>query len=77
MLSEPGSPELSGDEDNVEGEDNSDEPAFLTGDEWMPEDDGLPAHVEILARDQLTADFQLHAARAGTLLNTPALAERV
>lgn len=61
LVSEPGSPEQSEDEDEVENDGNPDpdEPKFLSDDEEPL------AHVEISARDQLTAGFQLHSARAG------------
>lgn len=64
LVSEPESPELSGDEDEVknDGNQDADEPEFLTDDEEPP------THVEIPARNRLTADFQLHATRAGMLL---------
>ena len=64
LVSDPGSPELSeADEDEVEGNEGLDinEPEFLTDDEETP------VHVEISARDQLTADFQLRATQAGML----------
>jgi hypothetical protein len=64
LVSEPGSPESSEDEDENDGSLDADEPAFLTDDEEPP------VHVEISARDQLTADFQLRATRAGMLLIT-------
>jgi len=61
LVSDPGSPEVSEDEDGEDGEMRSgEEPAFLTDDE----DQGV-ARVEISARDRLTANYQLSAARAG------------
>jgi len=64
LVPEPGSPELSGDEDDVEndGIPGADEPEFLTDEE------GPPAHVEISVREQLTAGFQLRAAQASMSL---------
>lgn len=63
LVSDPGSPELSEDDDETGSNGNldPDEPELLTDDE------GPPAHVQILATDQLSADFQLRAAKAGTL----------
>ena len=65
LVPEPVSPELSESKDEVE-EDESldpDEPDFLSDNEESP-----LSHTEILAMEQLTAGFQLHAARAGILL---------
>ena len=60
LVSEPGSPEVSEDEDTQDGEmGDGDELGYLT-------DDDECAHVEISARDRLTANYQLSAARAGT-----------
>lgn len=66
LVPEPGSPESSENEDGPEGDENQDpdEPDFLS-DEEPP-----LVHVEIPAREQLNADFQLYAAKAGMLLNT-------
>lgn len=60
LVPEPGSPMLSEDEDESEdgGLDYA-EPEFVSDDE------GPPVRVEIPARAQLTADFQLRAAKAG------------
>ena len=71
LVSEPGSPELSEDGDEAENnrEQNANDPEFLTDDEVSP------THVEISAREQLTADFQLRAARAGMSLITITLCE--
>jgi len=65
LVSEPGSPELSSkDEDEMENRNlGPDEPQFLSDDEEAP-----LVHVEISATEQLTADFQHHAARAGMSL---------
>ena len=65
LVPEPDSPELSEDEDEVEGDGSldADEPNFLTDDE-----EPAPVHVEIPARERLTADFQLRATKAGALL---------
>jgi hypothetical protein len=78
LLPEPGPPELSEDEDsgNEEGRD-ADEADFLTDDEVTARDGDAPVHVEITARDQLTAEFQLHAARAGMFLNMVPFIENV
>ena len=56
LLSEPGSPELSSeDEDETEnGNLDCDEPVFLSDDE----DPDPPVHMEISATEQLTTDFQ-------------------
>ena len=64
LVSDPGSPELSDNDDEAEGNGNADpdEPEFLTDDE------GPPIHVQISATEQLSADFQLHAAKAGMSL---------
>ena len=77
LLPEPGSPELSEDEEEAEGEGNSDEPEFLADDEETPEEEVSPVHVEVSARDQLTADFQLRAGRAGIFPNAVTLVEYV
>ena len=63
LLSEPGSPELSSeDEDETEnGNPDLEEPAFLSDDE-SPEP---LVHAEISATERLTTDFQYHGARAG------------
>ena len=65
LVSEPGSPELSSeDEDEMEdGNLGPNEPQFLSDDE-----EASLVHVEISATEQLTADFQHHAARAGMSL---------
>ena len=61
LVSEPGSPVPSEDEDEAGDRVlDYDEPEFLSDDEESS------THVEIPAREQLTADFQLHAAKAGT-----------
>jgi hypothetical protein len=66
LISKPGSPEpLSDDEDEDEGTEDTDEPSFLTDDETR-NDEEAPTHVEISARDRVTANFQLCSARAGT-----------
>jgi len=64
LVSDPGSPELTEDEDEAEGCKtlDPDEPEFLSDDE------APPTHVEISVMEQLTADFQLRAAKAGMLL---------
>jgi len=71
LVSEPGSPESSEDEDEAEnnGKQKTDDPELLTDDE------ASPTHVEISAREQLTADFQLRAAQAGMSLITITLCE--
>lgn len=73
LVPEPGPPELSEDEDDTEndGTPDADEPEFLTDDE------GPPVHVGISAREQLTAGFQLHAARAGVSLATIIFAKHI
>jgi hypothetical protein len=65
LLSEPGSPEQSEDEDELESSGNldPDEPVFLSDDEEQL------VHTEIPAREQLNAHFQLHAAGAGNSLH--------
>ena len=67
LIPEPGSPELSENEDQAEGDENldPDEPVFLSDDEEPP-----IAHIEISAREQLNSGFQLRAAKAGMLLAT-------
>jgi hypothetical protein len=62
LVSEPGSPEPSGDEDKTWSDRDlgPDEPKFLSDDE------GPDAHMEISATEQLTGDFQLRSTRAGT-----------
>jgi len=64
LVPDPGSPELTEDEDETEGSENldPDEPEFLSDDEEPP------THVEISPMEQLTADFQLRAAEAGMLV---------
>jgi hypothetical protein len=64
LVSEPGSPEPSEDKDEAEddGTQDIDDPELLTDDEEPP------THVEISAREQLTADFQLCVLRAGMSL---------
>ena len=66
LVSEPGSPEPSEDEGEAEGDRSQDvdEPVFLSDDEGP----SPPVHVEISAQDQLTADFQLRATKAGMSL---------
>jgi hypothetical protein len=63
LVSEPGSPGPSGDEE--EPEDDGD----LSADELelLSDDEAPLVHVEISAVEQLTADFQIHSAKAGTL----------
>ena len=64
LVSEPGLPESSADEDEAENNGRQD-----TGDpELLTDDDEPPVHVEISAREQLTADFQLRATRASMSL---------
>lgn len=80
LVPEPGSPELSegGEEAEDKGGGNADgEPEFLTDDEVTPNGRGSPVHVEISARDRLTADFQLHAARAGIFSNLSSMSQRL
>ena len=75
LVPEPDSPQLSEDEEEAEDEGRGDveEPEFLTDDERTSGSaEGTLVHVEISTRDQLNADFQLHAARAGVFLNTAA-----
>lgn len=62
LVSEPGSPEPSGgEEEDEDGDMSADEPELLS-------DDEAPlVHVEISATDQLTADFQIRLAKAGRL----------
>ena len=64
LVSEPGSPEPSEDEDEneIDGNLDPDEPELLSDSEEPR------IHAEISATEQLTAGFQLHAARAGVLL---------
>ena len=61
LVSEPNSPVASEDEDETGDDEDLDheEPDFTSDDE------GPPAHIEIPAGEQITADFQLHAAKAG------------
>ena len=63
LLSEPGSPEISSEDEDEIGSGNldPDEPVFLSDDE----DTDPLVHVEISATEQLTADFQYRAAKAG------------
>ena len=80
LIPEPGSPELSEDEDAEDrGGGDVDEAELSTDDETAPDDGdkGAPTHVDISARDQLTADFQLHAARAGMFPNVTLFTENV
>jgi hypothetical protein len=64
-IPEPSSPELpSDDEDEDKETEDANEPIFFTDDE-ICNDYEAPTHVEISARDQLTANFQLCCARAG------------
>lgn len=71
LISEPGSPEPSEDEGENDATDHGGgsvtDTDFFTDDETEPTAncENPPAHVEISARDQLTTDFRLHAARAG------------
>ena len=66
LVSDPGSPQSSEDEDEVEVDGNldPDEPDFLSGDEEPR------VHAEIPATEQLNASFQLRAVRAGVSLTT-------
>jgi len=63
LLSEPGSPELSSEDENEtkNGNLDHDEPVFLSDDE----DPDPPVHVEISVTEQLTTDSQYCAAKAG------------
>jgi len=65
LVSEPGSPGLSSEDEDETGNRNlgPDEPQFLSNDEEEP-----LVHVEISATEQLTANFQHGATRAGMLL---------
>jgi hypothetical protein len=72
LVSEPGSPVPSEDEDDTGDRSlDHDEPEFVSDDE------GPPAHVEIPASKQLTADFQLRAAKAGTFAIMTAFTKHV
>ena len=63
LVSEPGSPGPSGDEEEPEGDGDPSADEL----ELLSDDEAPLVHIEISAAEQLTADFQIHSAKAGML----------